>query len=142
MQGRAQFQTILSAYFEAHPSEETNELLNDLLQGWLNPDRMKGPDNMQVANMVFFVSNTTIMVRKVSAFKCLPGHVTDLIDVLQADYMEGLLNEILQTWICPDDYTSRSLRRVADAETAFRLLTKLIAKLECMIVLEGGVLCA
>jgi hypothetical protein len=140
-EGRAEFQTTLLIYLESHSAEETQELLTDLLQGWVNPERLTGPDNMDIANMVFFVSNLTIMVRKVSAFKGLAGHVTDLIEALPPEYVEELLNEVLQAWICPCPYTCRSLERIADAVSAFRLLTKLVTKLECIVELEGGMLC-
>ncbi len=141
VQGRAELQTILSEYFDCHSAAETKENLADLITAWTYETPRLLQSHLDISNMVYFVSNIAIMVRKVSTFKCLPGHVTELMDVLQPGYVEGLLNELLQAWICPDDYTNRSIDRIIDAKTAFQLLGKLVTKLECIIEVEEGVSC-
>jgi len=142
MEGRAELQTILSNYFDAHSADETKEALSDLLHAWVNPAPLTKPSNLEIANMVFFVSTLSRMFRQVSTFKGSPGHVTDLIDALPADDVEDFLNETLQAWICPVDHSIIATERILTADHCFRLLGKLVSNLECVAELEGGVLCA
>jgi hypothetical protein len=150
------FKSLLSNQFETQSAEETIEMLSVLLQSWISPDAGANPNNLDISNMVFSVTNLNTFILKLAGLHfnnhlCIDEKsetrllISKFFDSFGFDYPTERLLEALHSWIYFDEYHSIDLKKVADVVSLFGEIGKLVQKLEesnKAFELEGGELCA